>query len=91
MGRKVSLLKKFNPGGFPTGMDVILRTGDRKPILIEDEQLVYEVILGGYMLPGGNVILLHEGRPRYRRGRNPPPDLNLSSCLLQDLMNNLLD
>ena len=58
--KKGTLPKRIDPGGFHIGMNVILRTRGRDPVLKEDEQLVYEAILRERRLPGGSVILLPE-------------------------------
>ena len=54
------LPKRIDPGGFHIGMNVILRTRGRDPVLSEGEQLVYDAIIREGRLPGGAVILLPE-------------------------------
>ncbi len=69
--KKGTLPKRIDPGGFPTGMNVILRTRGRDPVLKEDEQLVYEAILREGRLPGGSVILLPEACADGPEGNEP--------------------
>ncbi len=58
--KKGTLPKRIEPGGFHIGMNVIIRTRGRNPVLREKEQLVYEAILREGRLPGGVVRLLPE-------------------------------
>jgi hypothetical protein len=50
----------IEPGGFPTAMNVRLRTRGRNLTLSEKEQLVYDVILRERRVPGACVKLLPE-------------------------------
>ena len=52
-------------GGFPTAMNVLLRSRGLTTLLSSDELLVFEAIKTGKVLPAGGVILVEERIPIY--------------------------